>query len=1545
MTVRWKPLLVLSGLFLVIAVVGLLAMAVALAPRGAADFLAKARAERSSKQFDRAKIHYQNAIQADAKDPAVHEEMAAFYADWAATLPRDKAEPIRTLRLGSLAEAAKRGKRLVGPRRLLLAEAIALDEPTEAIRWAREVLAIDPKDAQAHHALAVEGLDDTPPDLPEVRKHLAVVDVDNPPKPRVAWIKAQVAHLAHEDAPREAVLAGFRDRAPAERADQVDRMAAVTLRALDIRTCPGFDPEILATRVRAFDAEAEALAADANLAPTRLTRLGRILEQAQKGLLEAAEHSDRPDARKTAAALGDEIEKVAETIYQKAIGSGEAEPALVLTYADHLRFRRKRDQCLKVVDDALKSPMAARANAAEAMMGLRAVAIEASLGDPADAARFDRASPHIKELIAGPFPKYQGLGHLFQGAIDLERSGIDADPDGGSRDDPARANRAKLRTSAMSHLKEAVGLLPQLAEAKARYGVALILAQDQALGRQYLQDALRSGELDAQYQIWAAWSIVQAGYPEEAEPIVARLMAEVERGKLPRELAGTLHLLSGEIHQARRTPADLARALAEYDAAIKAGQAVTPAVRLRLAQIDVMLNRPKQALARIDKMNADGVGGPMAEHLAVLTLRDQPGQEAPAKARLERARTQFPKNAELAALDAAIRVKAGHPDQADKLLADFLAAEPENLPILQMRAQVLAEALDKPAEARALLVAVADRAENSAPLVQLVTLDIARRDFDGAADSIAKVRRRWKEAASADLLDAQLALAKGDMASAAGHFGAALKKDPGNKVARFWKAQLDSRLGSSEEAAKSLESLVQARPTKELDNGLSLLTAAEASLANLDLANGDLDKAIGRYDSLLKAKVDAGGAGSLSRSLRWQRIAAFSASNRWADARAEIEALIGDPKSPPSPDERVQAADYFRSHKEEAQAQQQLDLVLKERPAHPNAVIARATMLHTAKKPAEAMAVLRKAIDVTKAEAPAVFYLMLAALENLTPPAAEGSARALATLDRGLEAKPQAIELVRAKYQVLMLRNEDDKALAGVEAGAKANPRGQSRRLLADVHRERGDLGAAERIVREIRVDEPDDARLAASLVRLVAAQARSAAGQGDREAERKANDREAGLIKEFRAKFPREVAFLDADCDLASRKGDLARAAAITQEIDALSKNSTTGPLLRAKLYSAQGRFREVADAYGEALSRNPKQDEVRVALAETRLKLGETDEALRQAKFVLDNNRDRVDATLVQARALTSAQGSPTQVASARDQAARSLAEAVAKRPKTPELRHALADTLMAQGKRVEAIAALKAGLIAQPADSTGLAMLVETLCSATGKGKAAPAADLADARALADRFGKVDAKGNACLALAVGFHKARQFADALPWAEKASALLDQPAVHLNHGDLLLSMADASADKDEARAYFERSLAQYDLVLKANANSVEAINNKAWIMHAHLGQGRAALELANALVKRVDPATLPGEFFDTLGAIQLGLKQTKEAEESFAKGLRKTPDHPMLNYHMGQIYAADRDRVGKAAPYLEKAQARVDALPPAMAADVVALLRKVGK
>src|SRR5262249_20932536 len=158
--------------------------------------------------------------------------------------------------------------------------------------------------------------------------------------------------------------------------------------------------------------------------------------------------------------------------------------------------------------------------------------------------------------------------------------------------------------------------------------------------------------------------------------IVDSLLDQVAKGRQPRDMEATLHLLAGEIHQARRGPENLKQALAEYEKSTAGGKTTTAAVQLRLAQIEVQLGRPADARKRMQALRQQGQGGPPAEHLAVLTLQEQ-GKTKEARAALDRARQRFPQSDELVGLDAALLAKANKPKEADEVLAAFLKNDPD----------------------------------------------------------------------------------------------------------------------------------------------------------------------------------------------------------------------------------------------------------------------------------------------------------------------------------------------------------------------------------------------------------------------------------------------------------------------------------------------------------------------------------------------------------------------------------------------------------------------------------------------------------------------------------------------------------------------------------------------------------------------------------------------------------------------------------------------------------------------------------------------------
>ena len=289
--------------------------------------------------------------------------------------------------------------------------------------------------------------------------------------------------------------------------------------------------------------------------------------------------------------------------------------------------------------------------------------------------------------------------------------------------------------------------------------------------------------------------------------------------------------------------------------------------------------------------------------------------------------------------------KDGKPDLADRLLKEFLVEDPDNVTLTLMRGQILAESLKRPKEARELLLALAERCDNSSPLVQVAQIDMQQNDLDAAAETIARTGGRRSEAATGDILEGQLAL-KQKRLRRIEHFDDALKKDPENKIVQFWKAQLDSQTGSLSQATKALEDLVKNRPSKEIDAGVTLMSAAQSALANLELQAGKLDDAIRRFEELKHNSE----TGKLSRADRWQLVTAYVAKHQWPIAKRELAAILNDPKNPPATTSGCGARIFTASRKKTPRPCALLDYVLKVNPTNAAGVVARSYIDMSAKK-------------------------------------------------------------------------------------------------------------------------------------------------------------------------------------------------------------------------------------------------------------------------------------------------------------------------------------------------------------------------------------------------------------------------------------------------------------------------------------------------------------------------------------------------------------------------------------------------------------------
>ena len=218
--------------------------------------------------------------------------------------------------------------------------------------------------------------------------------------------------------------------------------------------------------------------------------------------------------------------------------------------------------------------------------------------------------------------------------------------------------------------------------------------------------------------------------------------------------------------------------------------------------------------------------------------------------------------------------------------------------------------------------------------------------------------------------------------------------------------------------------------------------------------------------------------------------------------------------------------------------------------------------------------------------------------------------------------------------------------------------------------------------------EAPKDARLAAVLVGLVSSRAAMAQEAGDRDAARKADAEAADLIRRFRAMFPNDSNFAQAEWDLAFRRGDFAKARALCDELAKSDPGSPAGPLLRARLHAMENRTDEVARDYDEALVRSPGRTDIRLALAQADLALGKVDDALKQTKMVLDAEHDQPTALLLKAQALVQQDGTPEQKAANRDEAATSIRDAIQVNPSFLEAYHLLAELRLLQGERDKAL-----------------------------------------------------------------------------------------------------------------------------------------------------------------------------------------------------------------------------------------------------------------
>ena len=354
------------------------------------------------------------------------------------------------------------------------------------------------------------------------------------------------------------------------------------------------------------------------------------------------------------------------------------------------------------------------------------------------------------------------------------------------------------------------------------------------------------------------------------------------------------------------------KAVEEYGRAFANGQDATPAVELRLAQIEVMLGRPADALKRIDWLVSKGKAGPAAENLAVLTLQELKRDDE-ARKRLDAARAKYPRE------QRAGRPRRRAPGQGEAARGGRPApgrrswpGSPTTSRPSSMRAQILAQDLDRPAEARKLLADVADRGDNSAPLVQLALLELAgqglrrRRRLDRQGPPPLEGRRHRRPARrparpGQERPDRRLRLLRRRPEEGPEQQGRPVLEGPARRPGR----PRGRRQGLRDRSPRATRS-------RRSTTGLSLATASQSALAGLAMENGDLDSAIARYREMLK---DGSAAGDRPADPLAARRRPGRPRRSGPPPGPRSTSLLADPKAPPTAEERVRAATYYRINK------------------------------------------------------------------------------------------------------------------------------------------------------------------------------------------------------------------------------------------------------------------------------------------------------------------------------------------------------------------------------------------------------------------------------------------------------------------------------------------------------------------------------------------------------------------------------------------------------------------------------------------------------
>lgn len=620
-------------------------------------------------------------------------------------------------------------------------------------------------------------------------------------------------------------------------------------------------------------------------------------------------------------------------------------------------------------------------------------------------------------------------------------------------------------------------------------------------------------------------------------------------------------------------------------------------------------------------------------------------------------------------------------------------------------------------------------------------------------------------------------------------------------------------------------------------------------------------------------------------------------------------------------------------------------------PTEPDVAILLATLYSQQQRILESEAVLRRAIEAHPRDMDLLNNLNTILIQAKDMAGAEAIVRSM------IEAEPALFDHRLRLARLFDGQGAHDKTEAVLREAVELDPDSEQRHLiLADFLDSRKDVSSAERALFDAVKHMPHSVKIQFGLAALYLK-----SGQ-----ETKAREQYAALVKDNKGKSAGlEAKVKLAEMDLVA--GKQAEAERRLQEVLKESPRSSEGLILSGRMALARRNGKEAVQAFRTVLHDQPELATVQFLLGQAYQLTGETNLARESLERAVALYPGQVDAR--RSLAALESQSGRHQQARARlddllkqrpdDLAALDMLmtlDLITKNWTQAErtlvrLRAVSGDNyvaFMAEGRLYEArnefikaTAAYERATAAAPNTADPLISLVK-LDVAQGKTDRAQIrlgallVEKADHLYGHGLLGEVLMMRNNVKDADIHFREATRVNPKwiTPWLDWAGLWISQKkpelAIQVLQSGLManpaseeLQMLLASAYSDQGK--IESAITAYDAALRLNPRNLLAANNLAVLLVDHNGD-QPSLQRAFALSRNFEKEAPHPLFIDTLGWVRFKMGQQEEALRLMKDAVKKSPELPVLNYHLGMAYYQS-GKSTEARVYLSKALKNPDA------------------